>query len=114
MSHVDRDPGVSVLSVRDADRAVVAPLLRSALGSADADSTPVIVDLTAATSIDATIVGILLEGLVECERRERTFLLLLPAEHESPVTRVFKRMGLAGLLPVVSSWDEAYRRAGAA
>ncbi len=108
------DPGVSVLSVRDADGALGAPRLRSCLAGASAASAPVIVDLTKVTSIDTTTVGVLLEGLVECERRERAFLLLLPAGDDSPVTRAFRRLGLAELLPVVSSWDEAYRRAGAA
>jgi len=113
MAHLARDPGVSVLSVRDADGALAPPRLRSGLAGASAASAPVIVDLTAVTSIDATTVGVLLEGLVECERGERAFLLLLPAGDDAPVTRVFRRLGLAGLLPVVSSWDEAYRRAGA-
>ncbi len=108
------DPGVSVLPLSGENDALLAARLRSDLATAVAGSAPVVVDLTGATSIDATIVRILLEGLAESEKREHLLLLLLPEDAASPVHRLFKLTGLAQLLPVVRSWDEALARAGRA
>lgn len=113
MSTFAPDPGVSVLRLHGGHEALTGPKFRSDVATAVDASAPVIVDLRDATSIDATIVRILLEGLAECERQERTFLLLLPDDEGSPVTRLFRITGLSGLLPIVSSWDEALARAGA-
>jgi len=107
------DPGISVLRLRSESDAFVVPRLRSELTTAAVAAEPVIVDLTRVTSIDAAVLRVLLEGLAECERRERTFLLLLPEGDDSPMVRLLRIAGLDGLLPVVSSWDEAYARASA-
>ncbi|MBA3346984.1 MAG: STAS domain-containing protein [Actinobacteria bacterium] len=113
MSATTPDPGVSVLRLGGENDALDLPRLRSKLSTAVDGEEPVIVDLTGVTSIDAAIFRVLLEGLAECERRERTFLLLLPEGDDSPVIRLFRIAGLDGLLPVVSSWGEAYARAAA-
>ena len=106
------DSGVSVLRLNGENESLLASRLRSELASAVAGSAPVVVDLTEAKSIDAAVIRILLEGLAESERHEQVLLLLLPDDADSPVHRLFQLTGLAGLLPVVSSWDEALRRAG--
>ncbi len=108
------DSGVSVLRVSGKNDTLLTSRLRSQLASAVAGGTPVVVDLTRAGSIDAAVIRILLEGLAESEKHEQVFLLLLPGDTSSPVRRLFQLTGLAGLLPVVSSWDEALRRASAA
>lgn len=108
------DSGLSVLRLDGENDSLLASRLRSQLASAVSGSTPVVVDLTAATSIDAAVIRILLEGLAESEKHEQVLLLLLPEDTGSPVRRLFQLTGLAGLLPVVSSWDEALRRAGRA
>jgi anti-anti-sigma factor len=113
MSSFAPDPGVSVLRLREGNGSLTGPKLRSDVASAADAAEPVIVDLREATSIDATVVRILLEGLAECEKRERTFLLLLPEDEASPVRQIFRISGLSGVLPIVSSWDEALARAGA-
>ncbi len=104
-------PGVSVLRLHGDNDALLASRLRSELASAVAGQAPVVVDLTGTTSIDATVVRILLEGLAESEKHEHLLLLLLPDDAASPVHRLFQLTGLAQLLPVVSSWDEALARA---
>jgi hypothetical protein len=53
---------------------------------------------------------VLLEGLASCEQRERPLLLLLPDDAAPEVHRLFEITGLATLLPVVRSWDEAMTR----
>ena len=74
---------------------------------------PLVVDLSQATFIDSTIVGVLLEGLAEYEKREQPLLLLLPEDSAPEVHRLFELTGLTSLLPLVRSWDEAATRAAA-
>jgi anti-anti-sigma factor len=108
------DSGVSVLRLNGENHTLLASRLRSELASAVAGRTPVVVDLTHTASIDAAVIRILLEGLAESEKHEQVLLLLLPEDTASPVRQLFQITGLSGLLPVVSSWDEALRRAGSA
>jgi len=113
MTAFAQHPGVSTLRLNGENNVLLASRLRSELASAVTRKKPVVVDLTRATSIDAAVIRILLEGLAESERHQHVLLLLLPDDDSSAVRRLFQMTGLAGLLPVVSSWDEALRRAGA-
>jgi anti-sigma B factor antagonist len=108
MSHTDS--GFAVITLPGESDAYVAPRVRSELATALGDDAPLVVDLTQATFIDSTIVGVLLEGLANCERQERPLLLLLPDDAAPEVHRLFEITGLASLLPVVRSWDEAATR----
>ena len=105
-----QDPGFSVITLTGESDAFVAPRIRSDLESALASEAPLVVDLTQATFIDSTIVGVLLEGLADCEKLERPLLLLLPDDAAPEVHRLFQITGLDALLPVVRSWDEATTR----
>ena len=67
----DSDGGFTVIQVRGEADAYTAPRIRSDLSSALGTSAPLVVDLSQATFIDSTVVGILLEGLAEYEKRER-------------------------------------------
>jgi anti-sigma B factor antagonist len=102
-----------VITLRGESDAYVAPRIRSDLAAALGAEAPLVVDLTQATFIDSTIVGILLESLADCEKRERPLLLLLPEDAAPEVHRLFEITGLGALLPVVRSWDEASDRVGA-
>jgi anti-sigma B factor antagonist len=102
-----------VITLRGESDAYVAPRIRSDLAAALGADAPLVVDLTQATFIDSTIVGILLESLADCEKRERPLLLLLPEDAAPEVHRLFEITGLNALLPVVRSWDEASDRVGA-
>jgi anti-anti-sigma factor len=112
MSATGPDPGVAVLRLRGENDATVAQRVRSDLTSAVRGGAPIVVDLTDATSLDAAVVRILLDGLADSEDRQRDLVLLLPADDGSPVRRLFQITGLSGLLPIASSWDEALRRVG--
>jgi anti-anti-sigma factor len=107
---VDAAPGFSVISLRGESDAYVAPRVRADLATALGTEAPLVVDLTQATFIDSTIVSVLLEGLADCEKRERPLLLLLPEDAAPEVHRLFEITGLGALLPVVRSWDEATSR----
>ena len=102
--------GFSVITLSGESDAFIAPRIRSDLATALGTDAPLVVDLTQATFIDSTIVGVLLEGLADCEKRERPLLLLLPEDAAPEVHRLFEITGLAALLPVVGSWDEATTR----
>lgn len=107
---MDADAGFSVIALRGETDAYAAPRLRSDLATAFGTEAPLVVDLTQATFIDSTIVGVLLEGLADCEKRERPLLLLLPDDAAPEVHRLFEITGLSAVLPVVRSWDEATSR----
>ena len=104
------DHGFSVITLPGESDAFVAPRIRSDLATALGTDSPLVVDLTQSTFIDSTIVGVLLEGLADCEKRERPLLLLLPEDAAPEVHRLFEITGLDSLLPVVRSWDEATTR----
>lgn len=105
--------GFSVITLTGESDAYVAPRIRSDLATALGSESPLLVDLTSATFIDSTIVGILLESLADCEKRERPLLLLLPEDAAPEIHRLFEITGLGALLPLVSSWDEASARVAA-
>lgn len=104
------DSGFTVIDLAGESDAYVAPRIRSDLAAALDCDDPLVVDLTQATFIDSTVVGVLLESLANCERRERLLLLLLPDDAAPEVHRLFEITGLSALLPVVRSWDEALTR----
>jgi len=102
-----------VITLRGEADAFSAPRVRSDLTTALGAKAPLVVDLSQATFIDSTIVGVLLEGLAQYEKLERALLLLLPDDAAPEVHRLFEITGLASLLPLVRSWDEAASRAAA-
>jgi anti-sigma B factor antagonist len=104
------NPGFSVITLAGDSDAFVAPRIRSDLAEALGRDAPLVVDLTQATFVDSTVVGVLLEGLATCEKMERPLLLLLPDDAAPEVHRLFEITGLASLLPMVRSWDEAATR----
>jgi len=104
------DSGFNVIALRGESDAYVAPRFRSDLAAALGTEAPLVVDLTQATCIDSTIVGVLLGGLADYERVERPLLLLLPDDAAPEVHRLFEITGLSALLPVVRSWEEASTR----
>jgi anti-sigma B factor antagonist len=104
------EPGFSVITLRGESDAFAAPRLRSELAAGIDREAPLVVDLSAASFIDSTIVGVLLEALSACEKCERPLFLLLPDDAAPEVHRLFEITGLLSLLPVVRSWDEAKLR----
>ena len=104
------DPGVFVLHLEGADDGA-AQRFRYDLSAALENRTPLIVDLTDATSLDAGVLALLVESIAVCEDQERPCVLLVPEACPPTVRERFERHGLMWLLPVVRSWDEALRRA---
>jgi anti-sigma B factor antagonist len=105
-----QDPGYAVIRLTGESDAYSAPRIRADLEGALGGSAPVVIDLSLATFIDSTVVGILLEGLASCEQLQLPLVLLLPDDGATEVHRLFELTGLASLLPLVRSWDEAATR----
>ena len=101
------DAGFSVIRLLGEADAYTAPRIRDDLAAAVDTEAPLVIDLSGATFIDSTIVGVLLESRKHYEQLHRQFLLLLPDDAAPQVHRLFDLTGLAGLLPVVRTWEEA-------
>ena len=110
---MSQDSGYTVITLRGEADAYAAPRIRSDLATAFGTEAPLVIDLSPATFIDSTIVGILLEGIAESEKLERPLLLLLPEDSAPEVHRLFELTGLDSLLPLVRSWDEVTNRVAA-
>src|SRR5215213_6040089 len=99
--------GFSVIRLLGEVDAYVAPRVRDDLSAAIGTDAPVLIDLSDATFVDSTIVGVMLESLKRCQDLQRHFVLLLPDDAAPQVHRLFDLTGLERLLPVVRSWEEA-------
>ena len=104
------DAGFSVIRLQGEADAYTAPRVRDDLAVAIGADAPLVIDLTRATFIDSTIVGVMLESMKQCEQLDRKFLLLLPDDVAPQVHRLFELTGLERMLPVVRSWEEAAQR----
>lgn len=113
MSAAAPDPGVSVLRVLGDGDAWARHRLRSDLRAALDEQAPLIVDLRAAAALDAAGAALLVDSIAACEAQERPCVLLVPESCPEPVRGRFERRGLAALLPIARSWEEAVRRARA-
>ena len=107
------DAGFSVIRLHGEADAYSAPTVRDDVATALGGQAPLVIDLTGATFVDSTIVGVMLESMRHCEDEQRPFLLLLPDDAAPEVHRLFELTGLSGLLPVVKSWEEAAQRLAA-
>ena len=105
------EPGFAVVTLPGESDAYVVPRLRADIATALDGDAPLLVDLTQATFLDSTVVGVILESLADCEQHERPLLLLLPENAAPEVHRLFEITGLSSLLPLVRTWDEAASRA---
>jgi anti-anti-sigma factor len=75
------------------------PQVREALGAAATDGKAIVVDLSAATFVDSSILGALLEARRTALDAGRGFAVACSGESE-PVRRVLEVTGLADELPV--------------
>jgi anti-sigma B factor antagonist len=107
------DAGFSVIRLYGEADAYTAPRVRDDFAAAIGAETPLVVDLTNATFVDSTIVGVMLESLRRCEQLDRQFLLLLPEDAAPEVHRLFELTGLESIMTVVKSWEEAAHRIAA-
>jgi anti-sigma B factor antagonist len=115
----DSHGDVLVVVVRGEHDIYTAPTLRDrldeALGSGSAAApTGVIVDLSAATFLDSSILGALLEARRQALERGVGYVVSLGDEPEPGVQRILEITGLVPVFPVVKSREEALEAARSA
>ena len=98
----NQDSDFTVITLRGEADAFVAPRIRSDLATALGNESPLVIDLSQATFIDSTIVGILLEGLAESEKLERRVIDARPPRVEYRLTDEGRRLKL--VVDAVSSF----------
>lgn len=104
------DEGYTVVAINGEHDLSTAPGLHAHLQQLIADGDPVIVDLTAATFIDSSILGTLLQARKDAGEAGVGFAVA-QAEGAEAVTRVLEITGLRNDLPVHPSRDEATAQA---
>jgi anti-sigma B factor antagonist len=88
-----------------------APELRERLLALLETGRPVVVDLSDATFLDSSSLGVFVSAFKRPERRQ-PLLFLVPRNSPSNIRRVFEISGLARVLPLVSSWEEVEQSLG--
>jgi len=103
--HDVRVDGIPVLVPHGEIDALTAPQIgRSIIGLLDQGERSVVVDLSEATFMDSTGLGVLVNGLRQLGRRNGRLAIVCPTER---ILRPFRIAGLQGLLPIFSSREEA-------
>lgn len=110
---------VKVVSVRGEHDIYTAPTLRDRLdealsGGASPPAVGVIVDLSAATFLDSSILGALLEARRQALEKGLGFVVSLGEDPEPGVQRILEITGLVPVFPVVRALDEALEAARSA
>ena len=101
------DSGVAVLTISGEHDLSTAPILRRRLGGLLDDGTAVVVDLSPATFVDSSILGVILDG----RRRAATAgigFAIVHANGADAVDRVLEVTGLRAELPVHANREEAF------
>ena len=92
-----------------------APSLRECLDKAlDSGPAGVVVDLTAATFLDSSILGALLEARRQALEKGSGYVVCLGESPEPGVQRILEITGLVPVFPVVRTRDEALEAARSA
>ncbi len=103
-----------VLEIRGEHDIASAPALRSAFEAAMGEHPGVVADLTPASFIDSTVLGVLLGAREQARERGCGFAVLLEADGELAVKRIIEVTGLAPILPVHETIEAAVTAATSA
>ena len=101
--NLDRDRSPTVVTASGELDAFVAPDLESAFGAA-ADDSRILVDLTAVSFMDSTVLGLLVREVREVDARGGEIRVVLPG---GTARRIFEITTLDRVLPVVGSRNDA-------
>jgi anti-sigma B factor antagonist len=108
---VDRGDGVAVVVVEGEHDVYTAPSMSEQLDSLLDERVPFVIDLTAATFVDSSVLRVLLEARRRAEERGVGFAVALGQEDSGPVRRVLDITGLLPVLPVHAARAEAIEAA---
>jgi anti-sigma B factor antagonist len=101
------DAGVAVVTISGEHDLSTAPNLRRRLDSLLDDGTVTVVDLSPATFIDSSILGVILDGRRRAAEREIGFAVV-HSNGADAVDRVLEVTGLRAELPVHARREDAY------
>jgi anti-sigma B factor antagonist len=111
----DSHGDVLMVVVRGEHDIYTAPALRDRLDEAlGGDPAGVVVDLSAATFLDSSILGALLEARRQALERGLGYVVSIGPEPEPGVARILEITGLVPVFPVVRSHEEALTAARSA
>ena len=106
---MDRDKDVAVVALAGEHDLSTAPELRSQLHAALAEG-GLVIDLSACTFLDSSILGVLLGSLRRAREEERGFALVL-GKGEPAVRRIFEVTGLTSVFPICDARGPALAKA---
>ena len=98
--------GLSVVTISGEHDLSTAPNLRRRLDELLEERSPVVVDLSPATFIDSSILGVILDGRRRAEEAQLGFAVV-HTNGADAVSRVLEVTGLRTELPVHARWEEA-------
>jgi len=98
--------GLSVVTISGEHDLSTAPNLRRRLDELLEERSPVVVDLSPATFIDSSILGVILDGRKRAEEAQLGFAVVHTNGGDA-VSRVLEVTGLRAELPVHARWEEA-------
>ena len=104
------DAGLAVLTISGEHDLSTAPNLRRRLNSLLVDGTATVVDLSPATFVDSSILGVILDARRRAADRE-IGLAIVHANGADAVDRVLDVTGLRAELPVHARREEAFAEA---
>jgi anti-sigma B factor antagonist len=104
------DEGLAVLTISGEHDLSTAPNLRRRLDGLLDDGVPTVVDLSPATFIDSSILGVILDGRRRAAEAKIGFAVAR-SNGSSAVDRVLEVTGLRAELPVHARREEAFRAA---
>ena len=109
---LDDGPGDAIFVVVTGEHDIsTAPTLRECLDEALTRSRALIVDLSAATFLDSSILGVLLEARRQAHERQTAYVVCLGTAPEPAVRRILEITGLVPVFPVVGTREEALEAA---
>jgi anti-sigma B factor antagonist len=110
---IDRAGDVTVVVLSGEHDVSTAPHLREQVVPTLDAGQPLVVDLTAATFIDSSVLGVLLGGLRRAREHGLGYAIVLGDEAGSAVRRIFDVTGLVPVFPIHARLEEAVATAAA-
>jgi anti-sigma B factor antagonist len=110
---VERAGDVTVVTLTGEHDVSTAPHLREQVVPTLDSGNPLVVDLSAATFIDSSVLGVLLGGLRRARENGLGYAIVLGDDSGSAVRRIFDVTGLVPVFPIHARLDDAVASAAA-
>lgn len=104
---VEHVEGASLIALRGEHDLSTGPAIRAACDDALAHSSSIVFDLTGATFIDSTVVGVMVSTRRRAAESGGSVAVVAPASE--PPARVLTLVGINDVLPLHETRDEALR-----